>query len=331
MELAEKKYQDEELDQEIAVIRGEIWDNCRDWCYKCDLVVPENEIERVVIRCPKCKRLMGFIPRAGIEEYLKTLDEDEREAREKGVWHHLSGLVYKTLDRAVHVYNDFPIPQSWMKVEALDPHDARQSCWLFGAVSPEEIEIFGKVRHRIYFFDYIFLDSSIEELARQVKATRALHGYKDPSMVILDRKWGTKEQAKSAIAEGESRTWQGELERYGIRRIRHSQSGPGDVELGHKIVREYLKLHYSKVSQDAKPGMLFAKKGCGGVKSPIQYMFNYQYDADSGKPIETYKDWPDCARYVALEQPVYRAPEEEANTVDHLKENYERAVKIRRR
>ncbi len=33
----DKDFLPDELDQEIAVIRGEIWDNCRDWCYKCEI------------------------------------------------------------------------------------------------------------------------------------------------------------------------------------------------------------------------------------------------------------------------------------------------------
>jgi len=53
--------------------------------------------------CPGCNKALGFIPKAGIDEYLKTLDPEEREAREKGLWKHLSGLIYKTLDRELHV------------------------------------------------------------------------------------------------------------------------------------------------------------------------------------------------------------------------------------
>lgn len=130
-----KAYNNGGDDDEIAVIRGEIWDNCRDWCYKCSMDVPENVETRVIKRCPKCNRTMGFMAKEGIVEYLKTLDPEDRDAREKGLWRHLKGLVYKELDREIHAYEDFPIPKNWMKVEGIDPHDARPSVYLFGAVS----------------------------------------------------------------------------------------------------------------------------------------------------------------------------------------------------
>lgn len=328
-EFFEKTFMPDELDDEIAVIRGEIWENCRDWCVKCDVTVPENDKERVVKTCPKCKRILGFIPRAGIDEYLKTLPPEEREAREKGIWHHLSGLVYKELDRAKHLYDDFPIPRDWMKVEGIDPHDARGTCWLYAAVSPEEIEIQGKVRHRIYVYDYLYTHDSIEDIVRQVKAVRAMHNYTEPAFVILDAKYGPK--AGIGSTDDEKKSWQSELEHYGIKHIKLSHSAPGDVELGHKLVREYLKDNYSKVTQGAKPGLLLAKKSCSGFNSPIQYMFNYQYDDKTHKPKEEYKDWADVVRYICMDQPVYRSQQDEKNVTDFITAKMNQTYAARRR
>ncbi len=317
-------FEEDQLDDEIAVIRGEIWDNCRDWCYKCDIKYPENENERNAKKCTKCGRILGFIPKAGIDEYLKTLDPEEREAREKGIWKHLSGLVYKELDRALHIYDDFPVPKSWMKVEGVDPHDARETHWGFGVVSPEEIEVFGKKRNRIYWYDGITVKGSVEEIVRRVKSIRALHGYDEPKAVVLDRKMGEKTQIEGI-------SWEGRLGEAGIKHIRLSQSAPGDVELGHKIVRAYLTAQYSELIKAAKPGMMFAKRGCGGQKGIVRAMFNYQYDEDSGKPKEEWKDWPDVVRYVALEQFVYRSPEDEAGIIESIQTRMKEAYAARRR
>jgi len=215
-----------------------------------------------------------------------------------------------------------------MKIEGVDPHDARGTCWLFGAVAPEEIEIQGRTKHRIYCFDYLYSHDSIKDISRQVRAIRAMHGYTDPSFVILDAKYGTRSSINSTSEEKKS--WQSELEREGIKHIRLSHSAPGDVELGHKLVREYLKDHYSKVTQVAKPGLLFAKKSCSGFNSPIQYMFNYQYDDKSHKPKEEYKDWPDIVRYFALEQPLYRSPQDEADITNLIAGRMKQAIDLRR-
>lgn len=311
-------------DDEIAVIRGEIWDNCSDWCQRCRVGVGNNGV-RSIKKCPQCGRTMGFIPRAGIDEYLKTLDPEEREAREKGLWRHLSGLVYKSLDRDVHCYDDFPIPKAWMRIEGIDPHDARPTCYLFGAVSPEEIEIFGKTRHRIYFYDYcLFKGEDMDSLVRKVKMTREKHGYSKPKWIVLDAKYGTR-------TEMESRTWEDELRMRGLGYIRLSQSKPGDVELGHKLVREYLKFYHSTLTGKTKPGIMFAKEGCRGQGGPIHHMFNYQYKEDADKPDDTFKDFPDIVRYMCMEQPVFSNPQAEVVLADAINARKVAAYASRRR
>ena len=136
---------------------------------------------------------MGFIPRAGIEEYAKLFtDPEEYDAHIGGKEGHLSGLVYKTLDRAVHLYKDFKIPADWMRIEAVDPHDARPTRWLFAAVSPEDIQINGKPANRIYVYAYLLANGNVEEIARQVKVKRAEHNYYEPAFVVLDRQGGNR-------------------------------------------------------------------------------------------------------------------------------------------
>ncbi len=319
-------------DDEIAVIRGEIWDNCADWCYKCRIDIPENypvDIKtglsiRVVKKCPLCGWTVGFMTKAGIIEYLKTLDPEEMEAREKGRWRHLSGLVYKELDREVHLYEDFPIPKSWTKIEGIDPHDARPSKYLFGAVSPEEIEIEGKHRNRIYFYDYVLSKGkSIDDFVREVKMKREKHGYSKAKWVVLDSKYGTR-------TEMEGKSWEDELRIRGLGYIKLSQSKPGDVELGHKIVKEYIKLHHSTLTDKTKPGILFAKTSCSGTGGPIHQMLNYQYKDNADKPEEEFKDFPDIVRYICMEQPVYTSPESEIEMKNMIKERMDAAYSARR-
>lgn len=299
-------------DQEIAIFRCSTWENCQDWCRDCDITIPENDLEKLEVgairpvdRCPGCGRVMGFMPRAGIENYLKKItDPDEREAREEGKWKHLSGLVYKEMDPAIHCYEDFPIPNDWMRIEAVDPHDARPTRWLFGAVSPEEILINGKPANRIYWYTYLLATGTIETIAKSVKVRRAEHNYKEAAMVILDAKFG----AKSIKTQDTETTWEEELYKAGINHIILSHSAPGEVALGHKRVKEYLAPHYSTLRGISFPGMMWAKNGCKGDRGPIQDMRNYSWKDGTDKPEEAYKDFCDPPRYSALEQPVYKRP-----------------------
>lgn len=302
-------------DPEIVVFRGSTWDNCQDFCRACGVTIPENDPERLaagqvrpVNNCPKCGLVMGFLPRAGIENYLKNItDPDEREAREEGKWKHLSGLVYKEFDRVAHTYADFQIPNDWMRIEAVDPHDARPTRWIFGAVSPEEIVINGRPANRIYWYTYLLPTGNIQAIARAVKVKRAEHNYKEPAMVILDAKFGSK-SVKTADYET---TWEEELNKAGIGHIVLSHSAPGDVALGHKRVKEYLGMHYSALRGESFPGMMFAREGCKGERGPLMDMTNYMWKEGTDKPEEAYKDMCDPIRYAALEQPTYRAPQPE--------------------
>ena len=299
-------------DPEIAIFRCSTWENCQDWCRDCNVTVARNHASRFppggirpVDRCPSCKKIMGFMPRAGIENYLKTItDEDEREAREEGKWKHLSGSIYKTFSKETHTYPDFTIPRDWMRIEMVDPHDAKPTRGLFAAVSPEEIFVNGRPANRIYFYAYLLADGNIDAIARSVKIKRAEHDYREPAMVIIDAKFGTK----TVRTMEEETSWENELDKAGIKHITLSHSAPGDVAIGHKIVKQYLQTHYSKTQNREFPGMMFAKQGCSGVRSPIQDMSNYRWKEGSDKPELDYKDFPDCVRYAAMEQPVYRMP-----------------------
>ena len=302
-------------DDEIAIFRCSVWENCQDWCRECGVTIPQNESHgleagqvRPVDRCPNCGKMMGFMPRAGIDNYLKTItDPDEREAREEGKWKHLSGAVYKELKREEHLYQDFQIPHDWMRIEVVDPHDVRPTRWLFGAVSPEEIVVNNQPANRIYWYTYLLADGNIGTIARAVKVRRAEHGYTEPAMVILDAKFGSK-TVKTA---DDTTSWEEELVRAGIKKITLSHSAPGDISLGHKIVKQYLGMHYSAVKDRSFPGMLFAQQGCSGNRGPIQDMFNYRWREGSDKPQEDFKDMADCVRYAAMEQPLYRSPQNE--------------------
>ena len=106
---------------------------------------------------------------------------------------------------------------------------------------------------------------------------------------------------------------------------------PGDVELGHKLVREYLRFHHSTMTNDDKPGLMFAQEGARGTGGPIHHMFNYQYDPKRDKPDDEFKDFPDIIRYIALEQPVYKSPEAERKVVDMLERRKKQAYGARRR
>ena len=79
--------------------------------------------------------------------------------------------------------------------------------------------------------------------------------------------------------------------------------------------RAGLQPHYSTVKSKEIPALLFAEDGCSGNRGPTQDLFNYQWKPGTDKPEEGYKDFADCVRYFALEQPVYQPPNEKNDLI----------------
>lgn len=209
-----------------------------------------------------------------------------------------------------------------MKVEVVDPHDARPTRWLFAAISPEDITINGRPSNRVYVYDYLLANGNVNEIARQVKVKRAEHGYTDPQYVILDAKFGSK----SIKTMDDETSWEDELEKSGIGRIRLSHSAPGDIALGHKRVKEYLAPHYSTVRDREVPGMVFFREATKGDRGPFMDMSNYQWKQGTDKPEEAYKDFCDTVRYLALEQPVYQSPFQEDALAKLMRDRQDKPV-----
>src|SRR5208337_178830 len=126
--------------------------------------------------------------------------------------------------------------------------------------------------------------------------------------VILDAKFGTKTVKTAA----EETSWEDELDKAGIKNIRLSHSRPGDISLGHKLVKQYLQPHYSTTRNCEFPGLMFSREGCSGLRGPIQDMWNYRWKEGSDEPEQDFKDFADTVRYAAMEQPTYRSPELDA-------------------
>jgi hypothetical protein len=294
-----------DMDADVHVTIGEIWDNA--------------EINGWVLK------------QEAIDEFIKKLDPDEYEARILGKWKHLAGLVYgKWWRDEVHIIDDFNMERcfrsGWTPYEAVDPHDNRASCWLFGAMGTND---------RLYIYDYLLVTGTVAEIAHKVRVKREMHGYANPHVVVLDKKHGQKHNM--ALAEGKS--WQEELEKCGIKRIELSDSKPGDVELGHKMVKKWLEPTFSTLMNKEIPKVMFFRQGAGGEGGPIYQMKRYSYD-DMGekseknpnpRPKDLHKDWPDALRYMIMKEPRWLDPAKRKAANEALQRREAEFVGMRRR
>lgn len=71
-----------------------------------------------------------------IAEFLDALDPDEREAREKGHFLHMRGLIFKSWSRKDHLIDAFKWPAKWPVMISLDPHPRKPWALSFLGLSP---------------------------------------------------------------------------------------------------------------------------------------------------------------------------------------------------
>ena len=78
------------------------------------------------------------ITREGLDQFSKTLTEDEKSARLLGIPSYMSGLVYPQFSRDVHLIERFEVPIDWMVDIAIDIHPREKQAILFMATDPRD-------------------------------------------------------------------------------------------------------------------------------------------------------------------------------------------------
>lgn len=80
---------------------------------------------------------VGFgLDAEGVEQFAKTLNPEEREARLDGKPSYLSGLICKNFDRVKHLVERFKIPSDWPVDISFDIHPRKPQAVLFIATHP---------------------------------------------------------------------------------------------------------------------------------------------------------------------------------------------------
>lgn len=159
------------------------------------------------------------------ESYLRTLDDDERKAREHGTFVQLGGLVYKKFDRKIHVIpagEEYP-PKDWLWYVSLDHGYNNPTAVLWHAVSPE-----GNI---ITFGEHYASEMTIEDHAYIIKQKNALFG-KEPDYYVAD----------PAIAQRSGITGTSIQAEYAMRNL-YFALGNNDVDTGVAKVQMYLRIN----------------------------------------------------------------------------------------
>lgn len=243
-------------------------------------------------------------PQSEKDFFMKSLTEEEKEARIHGRFKHLTGLVYKMFDPSVHVVSKdkVKVEPKWPKYFVCDPHDRKPHFGIWAAVDP---------MGTIYVIDCIKYAGTIKDFSKQVLMREMLNGI-DPMKVtrVLDPNKGNTPSAVTGLKLVD------EFSKHALYFITNVND---DIALGHLAVSE--KLAYDKtkpISSTNAPKLYFIKETTTEV---VRYMQLYVWDEWKGagrdsravkeKPQEKFKDFPDCVRYLIMHNPVFYIEQED--------------------
>lgn len=237
-----------------------------------------------------------------IAEFERGLTEDEKEARLHGRFRHLTGLVYKMFDPLVHVIplSRCKIDPSWPTYFVTDPHDRKPFFSIWAKIDPFE---------NIWIIDEIKTKSgcTVKEFARSVFQQEVMADpVIRPSEVIriLDPNKGNTPSAATGLTM---------LQELALNGLYYTATVNDSIPAGHLAVAG--KLQYDKrypVSSTNHPKLYFVKES---TKECVRYMQRYVWSDWRGagkdekskkeKPMENFKDFPDCVRYLVMSNPCF--------------------------
>ena len=236
----------------------------------------------------------GVIPHQAIEDLKNSCDSDEREARLNGKFLSLSGNIFKTFNRNIHVAKEpiIPLPPGDCieHIQAVDPAIGKPLFSLWGYCDNSgylyiydewpDFDFAGAKESKYVISDYAKIFREVEK--NQIR-TR-----------ILDRHFGN------------NRSWTGstlkqDLDKLGFYFI-DSYSCDEEVETGIMKVKEYLSYNQSlPVSNTNRPGILISPT----CKNLIKSLERWGRNPKTGAPYDDcWKDPVDCLRYMCAYRPL---------------------------
>ncbi len=128
----------------------------------------------------------GFIPHQRILDQVSQYDEDEIPARVFGKHHHLTGVIFKSWDKNVHMVAPFvPKSRDFVVVQSYDPHPRVRDMVVWGALDREG---------NWWIVDELWIEEGTSAIAQRIKSIdnkyRVVKRLIDPSAFNVDKHTG---------------------------------------------------------------------------------------------------------------------------------------------
>lgn len=238
-----------------------------------------------------------FLDKEAIDTWANdpTLTEQEKEIRLYGKFRHLTDQVYSNFREAVHVVPDFNPPNDGLFGCVVDPHTIKPWAIAYFYVHPTGEIYFYKEWPTSEFTKMAKCKNSLDDYANIL---RRLDGSKPISIRLMDPNYGPR---KDTFRGRYIPSVRDDLARFGL----HFNCQINDaVEHGESRVRSLLAWDDSRELDSLNRPRLYFTESCRNlINSMLYYTAKHSIDGESvdeTKRDETYKDFADLVRYVAV-------------------------------
>ena len=283
-------------DKYIATLRGLVDYRGRNWLTLTPLTQPwiyddiYTNTDKKRVKCVTVNiRDNPHLDELAIAEFESSLTHEEKEARIKGRFLHLSGLVYKEFNPDMHIVEQFPIKKDWTTYFAIDPHERTPTACMWFAVDPQG---------NYWIYDELWLGDM--DLAGVAMAIHAQEGENPARIRIID----PHNDKDNALAGGFN--VRKELMRHGI----FCQRGNIDITLGMSRIKHALKPEYNQLSKTMQPKLRIMANCVQTIYEFQHYLWDeYKHNKEQYEQKNTVKKkddhFMDCLRYILNHEPRY--------------------------
>ena len=244
-----------------------------------------------------------------LKEEIKLMTRDEILARIHGMPINLSGKIYPSFNKKIHVISIDDMPESqYTLYHILDPHDRKPfaMCWI--AVHPTGVGYLIDEYPNKNFNEMLSDDKTYDDYAMIVhqKEAQLKSIFKfNVTRRIIDPNFGNKTVKLAQRQGGQSHTTpKAELKKRGL----HFHDGIDPLEQGHLAVRQLL--HYQLTDNEVtyQPKLFFCDYCTNSITHHSRYSRKDINAADgdvkdNARPMDKYKDYCDLVRYYAMDNP----------------------------
>ncbi len=234
----------------------------------------------------------GVLDHTHIEKLIATWDPEMVEARVSGKFMHLSGLIFNTFERAVHVTKEPLVPPANVPIYTVcDPAAGRPFFIIFAwADAAGRVFIYDEYPNGIFenMKNPKFTVKDYADVVRQKEGGRRVEQRIIDRHYANARNFSTGKSLRQEFQDDYDMDWV------------DSYRGGEEVETGILSVKKYLAYDKTRPMDSVNSPRLLISPTCINT---IRHMERWARDPKTGRPQEAYKDGADVVRYLCEAEP----------------------------